>query len=702
MNNLTKEKKMTLCFLFSTILATFLFYFRTIFIDIKSYDELSPFKEILFPIFSSLTEMFEFISLLGLNHHFEAMNNLYSNIVSFRCNPLGNFMQLFIQYLFKTNPVNYHIYSMSLHILSVGLIFLILNKVSTHFYNTTSLIRPLTVSLLTILWAIHPANIESVLLLTNANILLSHLICFFLFFLYINSFYKTHSLVPFSVIKSTIVFFLYLFSLFLAEFHFIFPLLLICYLVSMNIYINHQSNSFKNSFLASIKPAIKSILPLIIADLLFVFNFLILGTSINLHTTSLGMTLERIFWLSPQIIVHLLKLIFFPQKLSIDQSFLVYLSESYLNPYIIFCFVFLTVLLVYSSLSFINSNKKLPVFFISFFLLIVSLLPFSHIFAPLYNLASERYLYFPSFIIIFGIAHFVFNLLSQETLSKKKVYACILLLTTITTCSILRAYVRTLDWENSFTLYESSITTTNNPLYKAFRYIGLLPQNKIFERYPIKELDIKYQKLTIDNTKIAIQELKEKINKSNNPPKILRYYGLDAESLLIKAGFFLAQVNLSITDDFPGALSLIEPYTKDLSLLDSTGLKLYGSILIINNKYDDAEKVLRYAYNKYPLSTRIIYPLCDLIQAKYNDLNEIELLALKAFRYYPYDSFTLFILSKIYELKKDIKNFARFSYLYGLRSHSLVSFDNAYKGYQAINDKQNAFKAREKIEKLSL
>ena len=195
---------------------------------------------------------------------------------------------------------------------------------------------------------------------------------------------------------------------------------------------------------------------------------------------------------------------------------------------------------------------------------------------------------------------------------------------------------------------------------------------------------------------------RSKFSKNNNPPKILRYYGLDSESLLIKAGIFLAQVNFSIADDLQTSLSLIEPYTKDLSLLDSTGLKLYGSILLINNKYDEAERVLRYAYSKYPLSTRIIYPLCDLIQAKYNDLNEIESLALKAFRYYPYDSFTLFILSKIYELKKDIKNFAQFSYLYGLRSHSLVAFENAYKAYQAINDKQSALKTKEKIEKLSL
>ena len=89
---------LTLC-----LFIVFMFFFRTAFYSLKSYDELMPFNEQYLPVCFSLSEMVELISLLGLNNYFEASNTLYSNIISLRCNPMGNLLQLLIQLVFRKN-----------------------------------------------------------------------------------------------------------------------------------------------------------------------------------------------------------------------------------------------------------------------------------------------------------------------------------------------------------------------------------------------------------------------------------------------------------------------------------------------------------------------------------------------------------------------------------------------------------------------
>jgi len=179
---------MNILFLLLTIFSVFLFYFHTIFYGVKLFDEITPFKETYLPVCFSLSEMFELISKLGLHQHFEATNTLYSNIVSLRCNPFGNLLQLFIQFLFKKNVVNYHLYSLLLHLINTGFVFLIIKNIPGLFdikSNSNKIILFFT-SIMTLLWAFHPANIESVLLLTNANIALSYKFSFAVLYFYIN------------------------------------------------------------------------------------------------------------------------------------------------------------------------------------------------------------------------------------------------------------------------------------------------------------------------------------------------------------------------------------------------------------------------------------------------------------------------------------------------------------------------------------
>src|SRR3990167_7177592 len=128
----SKETLTLIIFLSLTITLTTLFYFHTLFYPVKAFDEITPFKETFLPVCFSFTEILELISRLGLKHHFEASNTLYSNIVSFRCNPFGNLVQLLVQLAFQKQLLIYRSYSLTLHVLNTILVFFILNKITAY------------------------------------------------------------------------------------------------------------------------------------------------------------------------------------------------------------------------------------------------------------------------------------------------------------------------------------------------------------------------------------------------------------------------------------------------------------------------------------------------------------------------------------------------------------------------------------------
>ncbi len=687
--------KKTIIF-FSVVMLTVLFFFYpTIFYPVKLFDEIIPFKETYLPTCFSLSEMLELISLLGLRQHFEATNTLYSNIVSLRCNPFGNLLQLFIQLIFKKKPLYFHTYSLVLHLINSGIVFLLINKVSSCFApKITSTKRLFIVSLLTLLWSLNPTNIESVLLLTNANIVLSYTLCFIATYIFLLPTLNKLTICKTSITHSLIIFLLFLGAQFTAEFHFMLPIILMTYLIAFNMGFNHKSDSTFNQFKKSLMCAI----PLIVAMVIFVLFFTLSNTGINVSKhQEISLILERVFWLSPQVLFHFIKLFFLPIKLSVDQSLMVVLGKSLLSPHAIFCFSLILLCVLLSFVSLFRADKRFPFFFMIFFLTLLALMPFSQIPAPLYNLASERYLYFPSFIFIFGLSHLIFHLLNKESNKAFFIFASFLTLITITYST--RAHLRTLDWKDSFSLYYSSIKTTNNPLIKAFRYKGLTPQNKIHVHYPEEVVDKKYILLATKNLKIAIKTLKiEKEKYQSSTPLIVKSYGLDPDSLLAKAGYYLAQTDFKLNNDYKMALKLITPYTNDLSKLDCAALSFYAAILYFNGMENESESVFRKALELLPYSTKIIFPLCDLIQVKYNDLNEIERLSLKAFNYFPYDSFTLLAMTKMYQFKGNLERYAFFSYIYGLRHHEANALLDSEKAYLYLNKIDMAEKAKERRE----
>ncbi len=692
-----KITKKTIAFLCTTILIIFFFFLHTIFYPVKLFDEIIPFKEVYLPICFSFGEMIELISLLGLDQYFEATNTLYSNIVSLRCNPFGNLPLLFIQLIFKNNSVYYHLYSLILHLINSAIVFMLIHKVSSLFApKVESLKRLFSVTLLTLLWALHPINIESVLLLSNTLAVLAYNLCFIAVFIFLSttlSKNKSHNL---SIIQSVTVFFIFLCAQFTIESPFIIPLVLIGYLIAFNMGSNHEKG------VSAIKLSLIKAAPFILAMIIFVLSFTLSNTGINIKKQqSFVLIFERIFWLSPQVLFHFIKLFFLPIKLSVDQSLLVQLGKSLFSPYAIFCFSFIFSCVILSFVSLFRANKKFPFLFLIVFLPLISLIPFSQIPAPLYNLASERYLYFPSFIFIFGISHYFFYLLNKIRNNNLLIFISCLSLLTITYS--IRAYIRTLDWKDNISLYYSSIKTASNPLTKALRYKGLTPQDKVYAHHPEEEVDKKYVLLAVKNLKTAIKLLKiEKEKYQSSTPLIIKSYGLDPSSLLAKAGYCLAQTDFKLNNDYKRALDLITPYTKDLNGLECSELSFYGALLYYNGMQDKAEEVLRKALEIFPYSTKIIFPLCELIQLKHGDMNEVERLNLQAFNYFPYDNFTLFKLSELYKLKREPEKYAFFSYVYGLRHHEIAPLIDAERIYLHLNKQDMAEKVRIRREAIEL
>ena len=663
-------------FFTATIMAVFIFYFHTLSYGVKAFDELAIFKESYLPIPISFIEITELISNLGLHQHFEASNTLYSNIISTRSNPLGNLLMLLVQFICKKNPVNYHLYSLILHLISTTFVFLILNKISLQFSaESKNNIRHIIVSSLTFLWATHPVNIESVLLVTNYNAIFSYVLCLLIIYIYLN--YNSDS-----ILKSIILFITFLPAVFIAEYLFMLPFILFSYTFAIS----------KN-----VKYSLKQALPLFIISVIFILSVLSSNSKINLETqSSFLLTTERILWFSPQILLHLIKLLILPINLSLDQTFFVKIEKTLFSPYVIFCIFIIVSILLYSLKSLLASKKQYPFFFIIFIPFFISLIPFSHILAPIYNLASERYLYLPSFIFIFGLSHLIFHLLSNK--QNKIIYLLTIALVTITSAYSVRAFIRTLDWKDSFTLYKSALETTDNPLYKAFRYKLLAPQEKIFSTFQHREVNPLYQQLAVNNLEHAIKNLElEKQKYQNNIPLIMKSYGLDPTTLLSKAGYLLAHSNYIINNDPKRALDIINPFVKDFSLLDDAALAFYASLHFFNNSPHKAEKVLRYAHKKYPYSARVTFPLCQLIYMNTGNLDEVEKLTLQSYKYMPYDTFTLLYLIKLYKLKGEHEKYAKFAYLYGLRSHSIEAMKIAYNEYFLLNQSNKAEKIKNKI-----
>lgn len=697
--------KKTLLFTAALALIVFVFFTHTLNYPWRYFDEDIIFKETILPIANSLFELKEIISSFGTNYIFESSNPIYSNISNMRGNPIWLVATIFIFYLLKSSAFNYHLLNLILHISNTILLFLILRTaIPDKFKNELSHLS--LAFFLTLLWSLHPVNIESVLFATNFGALITYLLCFIIFYYYMSlqRGAKRRQEISLRVLQGDsspplafrndaicvsfpaqlIIFIIYFFALAMHEYAIILPIVIFAYTVRNIIYKNDVT--LKTACITGIK----NIKPLIFGLIIFSIYFFSTPTTRAFHESSLPVTLERIFWLAPQIFFHYLKLIFFPNKLSVDHASLIDFPKTLIDPYSIFCFLLFIGFLYLTIKSFLTpKNNKLFFFFITFSLFLIALLPCLHIITPMYNIVSERYLYFPLFILIFGF--FIFLLHSSEN-HKELQSRIVILLAVMLFIFGNRAYLRTLDWKNSKTLLTSAIESTSNYTYKGLRTHMLANSIKEFNRnYSKEEVSSINTKALLDLREAFKNNKLEKVKYQSTIPEVLKYYGLDPETMESKTAYLIASIGFEMYNHPKKAVNFVSKYLDNLKVIDSQILRFYYRVLFFSGQIDKAENLInKYLKNKVSHVALVAYS--DLLEYKHKNLEHTEKYLKESFKLFPYDSSTLFGLKRLYKIKNDPEKYANFAYLYGLRTHDLNSLKEAAITYLALNKKEKAKK----------
>lgn len=650
------------------------------------YDESAIYEEVIAPIPNSFGELKEILSSFGFVNNLSSNNFLYSSNSVNRTSLLGTPFLLLVQLLFKKNAIYYHLFNFVFHILNMLLVYFtlkhILNK-QTFFYRAINV-------LLTSIWAIHPVQIESIILSTNIGATLSYFIFFTLFLLHLK-------LKEYSKVSSSLVFLVFLTTMFFNEYIIALPGILITYTFI-------QTYENKKGVVKSLGESLKINMPYIIGVLTYLVFFLFgyKFSQAGSENTFL-LTAERIFWLAPQIIFHYFKLILFPKTLSIDQTAFVNISEVLFSVKAIAkSFLIFTVLLL--PLSTYLLKKKGKNYLILSSLFFISILPFSQVLSPTYCLCAERYLYTPLFFVIFGFAHIVNNFDStssdtsqRKTLFFKKIATSTFLSIVLILC-FFRSSARANDWNNNETLITKTIETSPNHIYKGFRINSLIEQVISKDINRLKEVD-SYVERSNSHFQKALSEYSNK--DSENQPAILSSYGLDNESLKIKTVYFIAKKAIL----YPGEsakdyIKLFEKTSKDLNKYNAETLELYANLLFNNKQYDDSKEIFLFANKKYPTSPFILISLTRFSREKEGNIIESNKYLDKALKLYPYSKYNLLEAIRNREVARNFKDYSKYCYLYGLRTHSVPHYQAALSGFLNLNDYNNAEKTITKIFKL--
>ncbi|MBI2995378.1 MAG: hypothetical protein HYY52_01545 [Candidatus Melainabacteria bacterium] len=298
---------------------------------------------------------------------------------------------------------------------------------------------------------------------------------------------------------------------------------------------------------------------------------------------------------------------------------------------------------------------------------------------------------------MFGISHFVFYLISRIT-HKQIIILTIASIFLLIPLSI-KSYTRTLDWENSVSLFTSALNTAPNNLFKAIRYEFL--GSILLDYYKDEESQQTGKNYINKSINLLEEYIKEQkaIDKQfgNSIPEVIKSYGLDPKTLQAKAAYLLAFTKIGLLKDSDLAFKIIDKYLSNLQITDTQILDLYLGLLFARKSYDKVETILKHALEK-KLSPTLLVIYSELYKAKYNDYKSAEESLKKSFKYFPYDLQTLSGLKRFYLETNKAREFAYYSYLLGIRMHSLESLYNAYNIYTKLNDKEMIEKSLKNIE----
>lgn len=681
-------------YLFATISIVFFVYFFSLFRPWQPFDERLLYNETLFPIPVTISEMPEVIKAFVVNYHMESMNSFFSNFMTIRSNPIAEILVVIVSFLFKKNALLYHLLQIIIHMINTALVWIILSKIA----NIRAGVKPapILISIFTLIWALHSANTEAILLVTNWKTIMTYTFCL-LFVLFelkkITDVGAGLKPAPTSISTSVSTAILFCLTMFTTEYGYSLPLI-IFFLAFGFVY--KKFDSARKTFLIALNISLPYFIGLFSYFLLSLLRTV--PPSVNLTSiNSAYFFIERNLWLTPQIFLHMLKILFFPRSLSTYQSNLTELGNTLFDPYSVFCtcfyFAFLTVPVV---LFVINRKKSFAFVFPLIYAFYFALFPNLHVLLPTYCLTADRYAYLPSILLIFLFFNLALLFLNSKN-SKLIILICICILA----CLTFRTAIRIHEWNNPITLYKSAIRLDKNPLYKGQKlivfadYVGALGNRTLFENSLRESLNL---------LNIALKENENKIKKYPNQSITLKIYGLDFESLLLKTAYAITTIKNDNLQEGPDkTLAFYEPYIKDkLNLAGINQIVLYAEILLKANQTEKAEAVLEYGLKKFPYSADLLSMLSDLYLTYKKDLNKGYDILQKAYNFFPNQQRFLHKIYKYYEETNDLENQAKFAYLIGLRDHSKEAYEKAARIYQSLNKKDLAQKAINQGAKLQL
>ena len=665
-----KSRNLLICLLITFFVFSFSLFRAWIF-----YDEYVIYDETYAPIPTSFNELLEIIRTIGLKNNFGSSNFLYSSTYVIRTNFIDVPIFMLVSLFIKKTAFLYHLLNLVFHLINTSIIFIIFR----HIFNNKGGILAV---FLTLLWSIHPTQIESIILSSNYSATLTYIIFFLLFYDFIKNNDKN------TLVKRKIIIpIIYLFTMMINEYSIVLPIILLGYSFFSNY---AKTNSFSNL----VKNISKECFPYISGLMLYVIYFIFANYTFSqtINNIQIKLIFEIMLWFTPQIIVHYLKLIFFPKTLSIDQTAHVHIGTSIFDPYSIFCILFVSAILFIPLIVFLL-KRKWYIFTLTIWLFFLSLMPFSQFLSATYCLAAERYLYTPLFILIFGFSLFLNK--NANPLNKfKKTFLTISII--ILFSYGIRSIIRINDWKNDKTLLEATIQTGSDALYKGYN-IRQLAQIE----YKNNEKKSEGLLNLADNhfKKVILKYSDEK--NYENEPVILKAYGLDHLSKTIKAIYLICMNNFTGNKkDTEYCLNLFKPYLKYLDTFDPQTLELYANLLIDKGDLNAGKDIFLYAYKKYPMTPFLLVSLIRFERDIENNLQNAEKYLIKARNLFPYSKDILFEAVRYYQKAGNLKEYARHSYLYGLRAHSKFTYLEALTVYLMLEDLNNAKKTMEKLLKI--
>ena len=528
-------------FVILPILITCLIYSVSLTFGFRNFDEDVIIKD--FYTNKTLGEYLEKYLLTNFSGITSAYGSAFSSIRNIHWCPLERPLFYIVNYLFKANPFFFHTLGLILH-LSAAIFFILFA------YNFT---KSKNIALFSgIIWAIHPVNVEPVIWATNWPALLGATLYFF-----------TLNYVTVTIQKEKVNF---KHIAFIAAILFLIQILLIEHCISLPIilwavsyFIFQKTN---NSSPAS--KAFKIFIPSFAIALVYLcIRFFLIS---NDASTQGGSFVERVLFITPQVLIHHLKLFFFPMQLSIDQLDLLDLDNSFLGIYHISCMVVCLQLITMVSVL----RKKFPVLYFGVFCYLMAIAPFLQI-IPLYSIAAERYNYFASAFLTVAIVASIENLFK----SKKLIFTII-----VVTLSIFaggRSLYRIFDWESSKTLFLSTINSSKSLFKKGIWTYNLALSEDSNE----KELLLVSKNLL----EVYIQNT----NETNNL-NILKNYELDSNSLTAKAHLRLAKINKLLGNSQDELLELNKALNlaNEKSLIKSEAYKLLATHFFKEGNFNKA------------------------------------------------------------------------------------------------------------------